>query len=189
MKRSKPSITRRLNRDAWIEAAFRVLNEKGAAKVRVEPLAKTLRVTKGSFYWHFKDRNDLLEQLLDYWASEMTQTVLTFAKEFHGDPMQRIFKTVREIVGKERARYDLAVRVWAEHDPQPRRVVEHIDKLRLSFLRGLFQDAGFGPAESEVRSRLLYYYVMGEHFTTLAEPMPQRLKKLQRKLELLTARR
>ncbi|MBI1733053.1 MAG: TetR/AcrR family transcriptional regulator [Gammaproteobacteria bacterium] len=187
MSRVKSTRPRRLDRDAWIEAAFRVLNEKGAALVRIEPLAKKLRVTKGSFYWHFKDRHDLLEQLLDYWAREMTETVLRFAKEFHGDPMQRIFRTVHEIIGRERAKYDLAVRAWAKHDPQPRRVVEHIDNLRLSFLRGLFQDAGFGTEESEIRSRLLYYYVMGEHFTTLAEPMPKRLKKLQRKLEILTA--
>ncbi len=176
---------RRLNRQSWITAAFDMLIKEGINQVRVERLARKLGVTKGSFYWHFKDHTELLDALLDYWAREMTQTVLDHAKMFPGDPLQRIYHTLNEIVGKEKARFDPQVRAWASNDARARRAVHHIDSIRLSFLQGLFADAGFDNDAAEIRARLTYYYILGEHFATNKEPMKLRLKKLKAKIDLI----
>jgi len=174
-----------LNRESWIIAAFETLYEDGIEAVRIEPLAKKLRVTKGSFYWHFKNRTELHDALLDYWEKEMTQTVLDFAKEFHGSPQQRLINTMREVIGKERTKYDPAVRNWARSDIKVKKVVEYIDKIRLSFLHGLFIDIGFNKQQAEIRSRLMYYYIMGEVTVTIKEPMAKRMKNLDIKTKIM----
>src|SRR3954452_16256300 len=65
VKQEKPA---RLDAEAWIAAAFDALAEGGIDAVRVEPLAKTLDITKGSFYWHFADRRALFDAMLASWA-------------------------------------------------------------------------------------------------------------------------
>jgi AcrR family transcriptional regulator len=176
---------KQLNRESWILAAFNMLYENGIEAVRIEPLAKILNVTKGSFYWHFKNRTELHDALLEYWEKEMTQSVLDAANEFHGSPRQRLINTLREIIGKERTKYDPFVRNWARNDPKVKKVVEYIDKIRLSFLHGLFVDLGFDKQEAEIRSRLMYYYICGECTVTVKEPMAKRMKNLDIKTAIM----
>ena len=177
---------KQLNRESWVLAAFETLYENGIDAVRIEPLAIKLNVTKGSFYWHFKNRTELHDALLDYWEKEMTQSVLDAANEFHGSPKQRLINALRNIIGKERTKYDPAVRTWARNNAKVRKVVEYIDKIRLSFLHGLFVDIGFDRQVAEIRSRLMYYYIMGECTVTIKEPMSKRMKNLDIKTEIMT---
>lgn len=186
LARTKPKKSNRLNRQDWIIAAFKTLHEEGIEQVRIERLAKKLHVTKGSFYWHFKNRDELLEGLLEYWANEMTQTVLNTTKNFQGSPMNRIYTAFKEVVRKERAKYDPALRAWARTDKRAQKAVAHIDKIRLSFLNDLFLDIGFDGTEAAIRSRLIYYYIIGEWVVTVREPMKKRLANLERKLDILT---
>src|ERR1043166_4775571 len=58
----------RLDGEAWIAAAFDALADRGIDAVRVEPLAKSLAITKGSFYWHFADRRALIDAMLAAWS-------------------------------------------------------------------------------------------------------------------------
>jgi len=191
MKRKPPTrkTARRgmppLSREAWIVAAFETLYAEGIESVRVERLAKKLSVTKGSFYWHFQNRADLHAALLDYWMKEMTQSVLDTAKNFQGTPRDRLVNTLTEVIGKERTQFDPAVRNWARTDARVQKVVAHIDRIRLSFLHGLFADLGYDEREAEIRSRLMYYYIMGECFVTVKEPMTKRLTTLERKALLM----
>lgn len=177
----------RLSRESWINCAFDTLYKEGVEQVRVERLAKKLKVTKGSFYWHFKDRQSLLDDLIEHWNSEMTKTVVENAKMFHGDPVQRIFNTLKDIITNERTKYDPVVRAWANHDEKAKKFVEKVDKLRLSFLIGLFSDAGFDNEESEIRARMLYYYVVGEVYVTKKESKSLRLKRIEQKARIFTA--
>ncbi len=182
---AKPKA-KRLTRESWIKGAFSTLYEEGIDQVRVERLAKKLQVTKGSFYWHFKDRSELLDALIEYWNDEMTKTVLENARMFHGDPVERIFSTLRDIISNERTQFDPVVRAWANHDPKAKKYVEKVDKMRTSFLTELFKDAGFNAEESEIRSRMMYYYVLGEAFVTKKESRTVRLKRIERKAEIFT---
>jgi AcrR family transcriptional regulator len=180
------SKSKRLTRESWVKGAFNTLCEEGIDQVRVERLAKKLKVTKGSFYWHFKDRSELLDALIEYWNDEMTKTVLENAKMFHGDPIERIFFTLRDIISNEKTKHDPPFRAWANHDPKALRYVEKVDKLRTAFLTDLFVDAGFNTEESEIRARMLYYYVLGEAYITKKESRAVRLKRIERKAEIFT---
>jgi len=183
--RTRASNRPQQTRESWVIAAFNSLYREGIDNVRVERLAIELGVTKGSFYWHFKNREDLLDALIEYWEKEMTQTVLDAAAVFHGSPEDRLINTFREIIGKERTKYDPAVRTWAKTDPGIRKVVEHVDKIRLSFLQGLFRDVGFDEQEAEIRARLMYYYVMGESMVTIQEPLEKRIRMLDVKIRII----
>ncbi|MBL1141123.1 MAG: TetR/AcrR family transcriptional regulator [Proteobacteria bacterium] len=176
---------KQLSRESWVLAAFDTLYKDGIDAVRIEPLAKKMNVTKGSFYWHFKNRTELHDALLEYWEKEMTQSVLDAANEFHGSPKQRLINTLRDIIGNERTKYDPFVRNWARNDTKVRKVVEYIDKIRLSFLHGLFIDIGFDKQEAEIRSRLMYYYICGECTVSVKEPMTKRMKRLDIKAEIM----
>ena len=178
----------RLTRESWIKSAFNTLYEEGIDLVRVERLAKKLKVTKGSFYWHFKNRTELLDALIEYWNDEMTKSVMENALMFHGDPVQRIFNTLKDIISNERTKYDPVVRAWANHDNKAKQYVEKVDKLRLTFLIELFTDAGFDAEESEIRARMLYYYVLGEAYVTRKESRILRLKRIESKAQIFTAR-
>src|SRR5580700_9830939 len=65
----------RTPRGKWIEQGLRALAAGGPDAVRIEPLAQALGVTRGGFYWHFDDRNALLEEMLDRWERATTEEV------------------------------------------------------------------------------------------------------------------
>ena len=69
-------MSRRLNRQDWIGAALREINEHGIGGVSVEPLARSLGATKGSFYWHFRDREELVTEALSHWEQLGTEAVI-----------------------------------------------------------------------------------------------------------------
>ena len=80
----------RLSRADWVEAALQTLAEGGISNVRVEVLAKHLKVTKGSFYWHFVDRNDLLAEMLETWRVNLTTSVADRVKRKTSEPKARL---------------------------------------------------------------------------------------------------
>lgn len=61
-----------LGREAWIAAGLAALSSGGVEAVRVEVLARALHVTKGSFYWHFADRRELLDAIVAHWETTTT---------------------------------------------------------------------------------------------------------------------
>ena len=118
----------RLGPQAWVQAALQALQDVDIEQVRVERLAKTLGVTKGSFYWHFKDRQDLLDQLLDLWFVQLTQSVFDVARSFRGTPTARLQAVVEDITQQERAAYDLAFRAWARNDGKVAEAVREVGR-------------------------------------------------------------
>ena len=88
-ERLAKKATDRQSRKSWLEAALQALARGGIDRVRVESLAKDLGVTKGSFYWHFKDREQFFDEMLSFWAEQSTQTVITNV-HYPTDPAARV---------------------------------------------------------------------------------------------------
>ncbi|MFI1239924.1 TetR/AcrR family transcriptional regulator [Nocardia salmonicida] len=95
MSTGKPS--RRLNAEDWATAAIAALGESGLAGVAVEPLAKRLGATKGSFYWHFKDRGALVDAVLARWEQLGTHEVIARLDEL-ADPVERLRLLFTEVI-------------------------------------------------------------------------------------------
>ncbi|MCB1939363.1 MAG: TetR/AcrR family transcriptional regulator [Rhodocyclaceae bacterium] len=153
-----------LDRNAWILAAIELLATGGVSGLRVELLAKHLKVTKGSFYWHFKDRNDLLQAILSTWKEGRIRDVIKQTRATPGNELNQLHHVI-EVYSASRSRkgmmIELAVRDWARHDSAAAAVVEAVDTARLNCTRTLFLDCGLPEAEAASRSLLLYAYVFG----------------------------
>lgn len=153
-----------LDPERWIDAAIDVLAREGVAGLRVEVLAKYCGVTKGSFYWHFKDKQGLLDALLDHWKSGRIRDIEKITSVTPGKERDQLHYAI-EVYGASRNRkgmlIELAVRDWARHDAQAAAVVELVDLYRLECTRKLFVATGMSDAEAKSRSLLLYACVFG----------------------------
>ena len=127
----------RTPRSTWIEAGLRALAAGGPDAVRIEPLAKTLGVTRGGFYWHFADRRALLDAMLDTWERATIDDVIDRVEGQGGDPeakLRRLFGLASSGV----VAVDLAVRDWARREQAVAERLRRIDNRRMDYLRSLF---------------------------------------------------
>jgi len=178
------SVADKQSKKSWLDAALQALASGGIDQVRVESLAKKLGVTKGSFYWHFKDREQFLDELLNFWAEQSTQVVIA-NPNYPTDSKARVRAVAADIVRHDLGKLDPHIRSWTQYDKRRARVVAKIDKVRFEFLRDLFLAAGFSIIGSDLRAQSLYRYVLGEQFISVRESMSQRLQRMQAHVDLL----
>lgn len=160
-RKTRPSS---LDRATWIKGALAALADEGHAGLRVETLAKRLHVTKGSFYWHFRDRRDLVDAVLEEWKIGRIADIHKQTAARPGEEMAALRHTIDVYsAGKNRKGLpiELAVREWASRDARVASVVEEVDAERVACAARLFERLGMDPAEAAARSVLLYAYVFG----------------------------
>ena len=138
----------RLNRSAWITAGLDVLSSSGIDSVRVETLARRLRISKGSFYWHFKDREDLLEAMLASWETQQADWHAA-NREFGRNAAENWAKLLEVVSRPEYGRLDLAIFSWARENEGARRRVSEVEKRRLAHLARIFREIGFSSRQAD----------------------------------------
>jgi len=154
-------MNKRLGPQEWIGVGLKELARLGIDAVRVERLAAQLKVTKGSFYWHFKNHGALLEALLEAWLARATNTIIEQVEAQGGNARARL-KTLFSIVGQVDGRLDRAIRNWAARDLRARATLLVVDQRRFDYLNSLFVDMGFPSAEAVARARLVYHALIGQ---------------------------
>ena len=188
-KRRAPAATRtQLDQDSWIDTAIDVLASDGVNGLRVEVLAKRCGVTKGSFYWHFKDRQALLDAVLERWKAGRIRDIEKTTAVSPGKERDQLHYAI-EVYGASRNRkgmaIELAVRDWARHDAAAARVVESVDLYRLECTRKLFVAAGMSDAEAKSRSLLLYACVFGlslMHYAHFDDNLPDLKQRIAERI-------
>ncbi len=183
----KAAKTQRLGPHDWFVGALETLGREGVIGVNVENIARSIGATKGSFYHHFRDKEELIDWLLEYWETELTDKVTTHVSHLHGTPAEQLLALLEFIAENETNRYDASMRAWAMHDERVATVVRRVDRKRLAYAGDLFLKMGFPADQAEMRSRMLYHYVVGEH-TALAQErtLESRLEDIKLRHELLT---
>ena len=154
----------RTPRSRWIEEALRALADGGPDAVRIEPLAKSLGVTRGGFYWHFEDRGALLAEMLDTWERAATDKVIERVERKGGDARARLRRAGALTFSDDLLPIDLAVRAWSRHDPAVAERLRRVDNRRMEYLRELFGTFCSDAAEIEARSMLAFSLLIGNHF-------------------------
>ena len=178
--------TKRLGREDWIRGALELLSTAGVEKVKIVPLATRLGVTSGSFYWHFANRGQLYDALLEYWEQEMTDKAIEQARHFPGPPKDRILLLMEQVMVTGMAKYDLAIWHWAQSDAKVQTVFQRALDKRFTFAAWMYRQVGFSKVQAETRGRMMVVYMMGE--STLVPGTPgQRKKRLKLKHEILTS--
>ncbi len=168
--------TESLTRDDWISAAWDMLGENGLDGVRVEPLARRLGVTKGSFYWHFKDRQQLMEALLDRWFSIWDDQMLPDMEEA-ANPADRIWALFESVLGRLTRGQTVSLRMMSHSDADVARRIDERDAQRLSFLTSQLVEIGFAPDEARVRGQVYQTIMTGEYLRSGGLPLEERVAR------------
>ena len=176
-----------LTKDDWLRAAMELLRTRGIGGVRVLTLAKRMRVSRGSFYWHFENQQDLLDSMLDWWDRQMTDTIIEQTGSVRGSAEKRLFFAAELILRDGYSRYDSAIRSWAAGDKKAARVMRRVIKKRLDYIFRLFREAGFPPAEARARGDLLAVYLMSEEVILIDKSLKDRLRLVRRQVRSLTS--
>lgn len=167
-----------MTRDAWLTAARSMLEKRGVASVKIDRLAKLLKVTRGSFYFHFKGIKDLCAGLLEEWRTRNVRPFQALVDESPVDG-EALYATVVGMWVYERpfsAKLDLAIRDWARSSKALAREVAEVDELRISLLTKAFRAMGYGDDESVVRARITYFHQIGYYTISFKETPADRLR-------------
>ena len=162
MQKTRP----RRSREDWVQAALTALRDDGVEGVRVEPLAARLGVTKGSFYWHFETREQLLTAALDAWVALGTEAIIEHVEGVRGDAAGKLRELWRRTVhdSNQDLRIELAIRDLGQRDASVRERVREVDERRMTFMCALFRELGLSPELAVARSLALYSLLIGNHF-------------------------
>lgn len=177
---------KKLNKLDWLKYGLEALRNYGVRGLNVEPLAEFIGVTKGSFYWHFKDRKDFYKCLVQYWEEELTTILIDRVKALPVKADERLKALMFIVLKEEAGRYESDIRAWAAIDEIPEKAVARVDKYRLLYVESLFLEMGFSKKEAKVRGRIFYLFIVGE-FMVFAENK-DRTKYLNEKFKFFTAR-
>ncbi len=164
-------MAKRLTADDWTNFGLRELAKSGPACLRADVLAKRLGVSRGSFYWHFKNIDDYETIVLAAWRERTTERVIS-ELESKQTPLERL----RDLVGRAMTiNIDLerAIRSWAANDPKVAKVVAAVDQRRLDYVETLLDELGVDHSDAPVRARTVYWASLGRVMMT-----SQRLRKV-----------
>lgn len=160
----KKKTRRILTRDDWIDAATGILVSKSVDAIHPVTLAKDLGITIGSFYYHFRDRNDLLEGVLNKWHENTTAQVV----RSYGDlPFEQAVHEILSLpfhgeTARRAAMVEFAIRAWARRDEMARQAVREVDEQRLAFYTAALQKRGFSKTEASNRAFLVYSFQISQ---------------------------
>lgn len=167
-----------LGREVWLETARAALIEEGTAGVEINKLAKRLGASRGGFYWFFKSREQLLEELLAYWVqfSSVQFERLLLSKGRNGAAE---FQALIELWVQENdydPRWDAAVRDWARTSETVAKTVHDVDDKRIAVIEQVFLDMGYMGKDAWIRARITYYHQVGYHALGVRESRKLRLE-------------
>lgn len=160
------AANRPLTAEDWIVAGFQALAEGGHTAIKAEGIARALKVSKGSFYWHFPNVPAYKATMLTFWQENATQSIIERIEGEGGTPREKLYRLAS--VSVRPAGYpfnehvaEAAIRDWARYDENTARLLAQVDQQRLNYVAGLFQDQGLPERTSRQGARLFYASLIG----------------------------
>jgi AcrR family transcriptional regulator len=176
----RTAVHTKVTREDWLNVARDILISDGVGEVKVLTIGSRLEVSRSSFYWYFKSRQDLLNQLLAEWERTNTGIMIAHCRMPAKTITAAVNNFFRCIVDPDGFNHqlDFAVREWARRDCKVRRVIDRSDTARHAAIAEMFIRHGYDPAEADIRARVLYYQQIGYYALELAETQEERLPRL-----------
>lgn len=181
----------RASEDMWLNAAHEVLCESGVEAVKVMPLAKRLGLTRTGFYWHFKDRDALLEAMITRWEDKNTGNLVARCEAYAETICEAMYNLFDCWMDTELfdSRLDLAVRNWARNTPALQARVDRADTQRLEAVTDLFRRFGFDEGQAATRARTVLYTQVGYISMRIEEGLDERFARACDYIEVFTGTR
>jgi AcrR family transcriptional regulator len=181
----------KVTKQDWLNVAIDTLVSDGIEQVKVMTLAENLSVSRSSFYWYFKSRQDLLDNLLDHWLALNTDAIVAHA----GFPANTVTAATCNLFScfidpaLFDTKLDFAIRDWARRSGKVRRVLDTSDTRRITAIAGMFARFDYSEIESLTRAKVLYYMQIGYNDADLQETLEERQAMLPHYLFAFTGRK
>jgi len=174
----------------WLDAAYQLLIESGVDAVKVMPLAKSLGLSRTSFYWHFSDREALLSALIERWQQKNTANLIIQTQLPAESISEAIFNLFDCWVNPELfdARMDFAIRNWAQQSASLKQRLQETDLQRIGAIYQMFLKFNYSQEQANARAHTVYYTQVGYITMMVDEPMPERLQLTPAYIENFTGR-
>ncbi|MFN7124269.1 MAG: TetR/AcrR family transcriptional regulator [Allorhizobium sp.] len=174
--------------DGWLEAAYDALLEGGVDAVKILPLAKKLKLSRTSFYWFFRDREELLAALIARWRDKNTGNLVRRAEAYAesiAEATLNVFDCWLDTALFD-AKFEFAIRSWALQSEEILGEVQAADNARLEALGRMFERFGHEPVAADVRARTLYLVQIGYISMQTEEDLELRLKRIPEYVAIFT---
>jgi AcrR family transcriptional regulator len=170
------SERKHLQRIDWLLSALEIFVAEGIDAVRITRLAQELGVTRGSFYWHFENREDLIDALVSYWKDKNTRAITESVANASNlaEGIFRFFETCIDAALFD-PRLDLALREWARRSSEVRSMVDIEDEARITSLCKFFTGFEYAMPHALIRARVLYFSQIGFYALEVQESLATRL--------------
>ncbi|WDV05133.1 MULTISPECIES: TetR/AcrR family transcriptional regulator [Lysinibacillus] len=145
-----------VTKDDWIKAGLQQLAEDGIHKVRIEALARSLKISKGSFYHYFRDHQQLLDAMLDYWETHATNAIIQ-SMEQEDATLEQLLR----ISFHKDKKIEIGIYAWAKYDANVATRIVQIEEQRIACVAKLYQKKGMTKEVSKDRARLAYLTYIG----------------------------
>lgn len=176
--------------ESWLEAAYEALLESGVDTVRILPLSKKLGLSRTSFYWYFKDREELLSALAARWREKNTGNVIKQSEAYAESVSEAMLNVFDCWLDKSLfdSRLEFAVRSWALQSAEILTEVQKADQLRLDALRKMLIRFGHKESSADVRARTIYLVQIGYISMQPNEDLRERMKRMRDYVDIFTGR-
>lgn len=161
----------KLDRQQWLNAGLRRLTEHGPEGLGITTIAQQLGVTKGSFYWHFKDKTDYVSALLEEWERSRTQLIIDHVEQPPNSAIEKLRKLLMFTVTADQ-KLTIAVRSWARTDAIASKAIQRVDNKRLAYVAQLIVGLGWSSEDAATLAHWHYSALIG-HFSLRGKPLTQ----------------
>ncbi len=185
-----PVQRNQLQRFDWLLTALEVFVTEGIDAVRITRLADDLGVTRGSFYWHFANRNDLIDALVAFWREKNTRAIVGAIDHAASlsEGILNFFETCLDVESFD-PRLDLAIREWARRSASIRKAVDEEDNACIQALTDFYSRFDYSMPQALIRARVIYFAQIGFYALDVKEPLRTRLDYTDAYYEAFTGQR
>ena len=176
--------------EVWLETAYESLIESGVDSVRILPLAKKLNLSRTSFYWFFKDREELLSALVERWRTKNTGNLVKRTEAYAESIADAVLNVFDCWVDRAQfdSRFEFAIRSWALQSPVVALATQQADTIRIDALTRMFLRFGFEEIAADVRARTVYLTQIGYISMNTFEDLPARMARIPAYVESFTGK-
>ncbi len=174
--------------EAWIEAAYDALLESGVDSVKILPLAKRLNLSRTSFYWFFKDREELLGALVSRWREKNTGNLIKQTEAYAETVVEAMLNVFDCWLNKDLfdSQFEFAVRSWALQSAEILAEVQTADQARMDAICRMFMRFGYDAVAADVRARTTYLVQIGYISMQSSENLSLRMKRIPEYIAIYT---
>ena len=174
--------------ELWLQAAREALLDGGIEAVKIQLLAKRLKLSRASFYWFFEDRDQLLQALLAQWRDRNTGSIVNRANAYADSLAEGTLNVCDCWFDQDLfdSRFEFAVRSWALQSPEILVEVQEADTRRIAALTALFERFGRDSLQAEVRARAIYLVQIGYISMQTSEDTALRMSRIAEYIQVFT---